>query len=302
MALQQEIWLESIVKNLYPDDSFWMKSRDESVYLSGNKTVHVPQRGTKPNVVKNRSSFPATISTSDDSDFTYDIDAYSSDPILVRNAEEAELSYQKREAIIEDQMMALRENISDNMLVNWAAVGSDNIVRTTGSSVAANAPSATGNRKAVQVADIIKLAELFDRQNVPSEGRYLLMPPNMYAQILGIDALVDWDKMGAAGVPEGNIKKLYGFKVMRRSKVLIYTNAATPIVKAAGAAGAATDNLASLAWHESMVSRAVGTTELYVNENDATYYGDIMSVEARAGGRRRRLDHAGVAALVQAAV
>jgi len=301
MAIQQEIWLPEIVQALFPDNTFWMNSRDEAVYLQGNKTVHIPQSGGKANVVKNRSVFPATVSAREDMDITYDIDSYTSDPIVVRDAEQAELSYQKRQDVIQHQMLSIKEEIADNMLVNWAAVGTDNIVRTSGSAVAAKAPSATGNRKAVKAEDIISLQELFDSQDVPEEGRYLILPSNMYSQLVAIDALVEWQSYGEKNIADGNIPKLFGFYILRRSKVLVYTNDSPPVVKAVGAAGAAADNLAALAWQKDMVTRAVGEVMLYTDEKDPTFYGDVMSVEARAGGRKRRNDHAGVAALVQAA-
>ena len=46
--------------------------------------------------------------------------------------------------------------------------------------------------------------------------------------------------------------------------------------------------------------RALGQNDFFENLNDPLYYGDVYSTLVRAGGRVRRNDGYGVAALVQA--
>ena len=54
MALNQEVWVKDVVANLFPENSFASQSVDDSDYVS-NKTVHIPNAGAPPSVVKNRA-------------------------------------------------------------------------------------------------------------------------------------------------------------------------------------------------------------------------------------------------------
>ena len=51
MALQVQIWIKSIIENLFADNSFASKSVDHSEFVN-EKTVHVPNAGAAPSVVK----------------------------------------------------------------------------------------------------------------------------------------------------------------------------------------------------------------------------------------------------------
>ena len=44
MALNREIWINTITENFYPDNSFMAKSIDDSAFVN-NKTVHIPNAG-----------------------------------------------------------------------------------------------------------------------------------------------------------------------------------------------------------------------------------------------------------------
>ena len=49
MALNKEIWLNTIQENFFPDDSFMVKSVDDSQFVN-NKIVHVPNAGAPSGV------------------------------------------------------------------------------------------------------------------------------------------------------------------------------------------------------------------------------------------------------------
>src|SRR5205085_9811269 len=95
-----------------------------------------------------------------------------------------------------------------------------------------------------------------------------------------------------ADAANGIIGKLHGFSIMTRSSVLALD--AANALKALGSALAATDNLASLAWHKNSVATAIGDKKLFQNLNDPLYYGDVHSVLLMAGGRVRRSDGKGI--------
>ena len=93
----------------------------------------------------------------------------------------------------------------------------------------------------------------------------------------------------------GIVGRLYGFDFYMRSTVFRVVAAGTSMPSSAGA----TDSAAGLAWQEDCVSRAMGNHELFENEKDALYYGDVMSALVRAGGKYIRNDKKGVAVIYQ---
>lgn len=305
MAIQKEIWESDIVSSLFADNSFLSKAFNADQYVLAGKVVHIPQAGTASTVVKNRSSLPATAVKRTDTEVSYSLDEYTTTPRLIQDTEKVELSYDKRQSVIGEDKASLLEVVSNEFIDAWspaAAASAVSFIRTTGSAVTAHTTDATGNRKAVTVADIAAAAFKMNSQNIPKENRYCLIDSWMYQQLL--DNMTDSTKLAfhsQADVANGVIGKLHGFSFYERSSVTRYTNATTPVHKTWDAAGAATDNAAAIFWQMNSVERALGEVKAFENTADATYFGDVLSFLVRAGGRIRRSDGKGVVALIQEA-
>jgi hypothetical protein len=297
MALQKEIWINSIIEGLFADNSFAARSIDHSGFVN-NITVHVPNAGSPPNVEKGRSTFPATVTSRTDVDLTYSIDEYTTDPIRISNAEEVELSYNKRESVLSGTKQALTNAVYGDLIYRWIPATGGTTLATSGANAPAHIASATGNRKSFVKADVLKLRTQFDLWNFPQDGRVILVDAVMYAQLL--NSLTDTEAMaflGSASAQSGVIGKLYGFDVIMRSAVAKAT--AAGVVKPWSDAETATDSAAGLAWHTSAVSRALGATDLFDGPNNPLFYGDIISALVRAGGSFMRSDKKGVVLLYQ---
>jgi hypothetical protein len=297
MALTKEIWIDSIVGNLFPDNSFASRSADHSAFVN-NKTVHVPNAGAKPGVIKGRTFFPASVKSRTDNDLTYEIGEFTTDPFRVPNAETVELSYDKRESIIAASRSALSEAIHNDLIKNWVPTKFDKVM-TSGEDSAAHLGGdtpATGNRKSVTLKDVLAVKKLFDKNNIPANDRCFLLDYEMYNQLLDSLTANQYNAfLSAADAEKGIIGKLYGFDFYMRSEVLR--------CKADGSAiateQAATDSAAGLAWQKDCVSRALGDTELFDSAGDPLYYGDVFSALVRAGGKHVRYDSKGVVLLIQ---
>ncbi len=299
MALNKEIWIADIVENFFPTNEFVARSIDHSMYVN-NMTVHVPNAGVAPEVRKNLDVFPATASRRTDADLTYSIDTYSSVPVHVPNAEAVELSYDKKSSVIDQMKKSLQRHATEGVLYAWAKDGITKIA-TTGESVVAHIPTATGNRKAFCVADVLAVKKQFDANDVPSDGRYMLLDAEMYNQLL--EELTDGAKMNflaGANAETGVVGQFMGFSFYMRSKALKTTNAG--VKKEWSASAAATDSAAGLAWQADCVSRAMDMGKFFINQDDATYYGDVMSCQVRAGGTAVRSDNKGVVLIYQGTV
>lgn len=299
MAIQKEIWQQSIVEGLFAPNSFLSKAVNADEYVNAGKVVHIPQAGKASSVKKNRSEVPAKVTLRNDTDINYVLDEYTTDPVLISHADTVELSYDKRESVLRQDKQALYDDVARGFLYSWSPVA-DNVIETSGGAVAAHTPSATGNRKAVTKADVLSLMTAFNAANIPQEGRYLMLDAYMYAQLLNdLTANENSAFLASADAQRGVLGQLHSFNIMMRSQVTLYAAAKT--VKTWSEAGAATDCAAALAWHEQSVCRALGEVVAYENENDATYYGSVYSFLVRAGGRIMRSDNKGVMALMQAA-
>ena len=297
MTIQKEIWLRAIVEGLFADNSFASKAVNDDQWVDQGKKVHIPNAGAPSGIQKNRTTVPATAVKRADTDVEYTLDEFTTNPVLIPHADTVELSYNKRQSVISQDRAQLIETACQNLLYKWAPA-STNFIRTTGEATAAHTDKATSNRKKLTKADVKTLMVKFNKDNLPQTGRYLLLDAEMYAELL--ESLTETDQLGffkAADVQKGIVGQIYGFNVMQRSQVLRYATAGT--LSEFSAEGAATDNAAGLAWHESCVSRALGEVKIFDKNDDPLYYGDIYSFLVRCGGAIRRNDKKGVYAIVQ---
>lgn len=296
MALNKQIWLNTIQENFYPDDSFAAKSVDDSGFVN-NKTVHVPNAGAPSKVQINRTTKPASVNQRTDNELAYDIDELTTDPVYIPNVDTVELSYDKRQSVLANDRQQLQKEASQNLLYKWLNL--DNPVLTTGAAAAAHtSETATGGRKKVQKEDVMSIVTRFNEDDVPMTGRYLLLDAKMYAELL--EDLTDKELsafLASADAQRGIIGNLYGVSILMRSKVLRLT-AAKALLKW-DADAVATEVAAGLAWQEGCVSRAIGDVKMFSQMDDPTYYGDIYSFLMRTGGAQRRYDKKGVIALIE---
>jgi hypothetical protein len=294
-GLVLEVWARYIIERFWKDNSFLKFAKDDSDYVTQGRIVHIPQPGSKPVVVKNRSSFPATAVRRTDTEVLYSLDEYTTDPTHIPNIDAIHLSYNKQDNVLGDHMSTLTETVADDMIIKWGANAT--VVKTTGGAIGP-VTGQTGNRKAFIEADLKNLMIKMNVDNVPKQNRYIMIDDNMYGAFydsLGQTNAKDFSRY--ADAENGVIGKLHSFSIMTRSSVLALTSA--DAVKALGASLGATDNLASLAWHKDSVAFAIGDTKLFQDLNNPLYYGDIHSLLLMAGGRVRRGDSKGIYAVTQ---
>lgn len=304
MAIQKEIWTKDLIDNLFRDNPFLAYCFNADQYVMAGKVVHIPVAGAKPTVVKNRSSLPASVTTRTDTEVTYVLDEFTTDPITIPNADTVELSYDKRQNVMSDHSMALNELIGDDILIKWVkatggATTTAGLLRTTGSDVLAHLTSATGNRKKFIKEDLKAAQVMMNKANIAQTDRYALIDSEMMSQLLDDATLKAQGFTQETVLKEGKLPKLYGFNLIERSYVITFDNASTPAVRALGFTPATSDNAAVICWQKNAVERAIGDVKFFEDTDNPTYYGDIYSGLMRAGGRIRRA--AGVVTIVQAA-
>lgn len=285
MALQTEIWISDIQEALNSANQFNQFSMDHSAFVE-NHTVHIPQAAAASSVTRNRTSLPASISERTDSDLTYTLDHFTTDPKNVFNVKDIELSYSKRQSIFRQDFAKLNDTINDWLIYNWAKD-------------AASGSSAL-ETSAITFDDMLELAKNFDADNIPRRGRKLLVTPSIAKEIYSIDRLENTNDVNNMISVDGYIGRMAGFDIFVRDTVL----------KATGTTGGSdwefedpsytgsTYHESALAWHPDFVARAQGSIIPFLDEGNPAYYGSIMSFAVRNGGKNIRSDGKGVYSLV----
>lgn len=302
MALQKEIWINTISKNLYRNNSFLALFRNRDEYVMEGKVLHIPQSGGQPIITKNRSLLPASVVNRVDTDLTVSMAEYTSDPFTIANAEIAELSYDKMESMLYDHLSAIKQTIADNALIDVAPTLLARITRTTvaGALVNSHIPGTTGTRRAFLGKDL-KIAKIrLLKDNLPEGDLYALMSVDMFDQL--VDSLSDntqRDYLRSLNELEGTIPKLFGFNILVRAGNLVYNAAGSPVPNAYGQAVAISDNDAVLCFHKDFVFKAEGEIKLFTQQDSPQYYGDMASMLVRFIAGREYADQRGIVAIVQ---
>lgn len=301
MAVQVEIWQSDIQKAFYNDIPFLRYGVDVSAQVLDGKVVHIPQAGTlSVDISKDRSSFPATAKRRTDSEKTYTLNAFSTDPFHIPDAEQAELSFDKRQSLLEHVKDALMERVSTEILYSWAfGLTGVNAIRTTGANVQASAPSATGTRKAFTEQDLALAAQtILNQSKGTAQDLVALVPYNLLGQLLNTKELgLAQSFLSDEERRSGFIARLQNFLILPTySRLFAQENGTLKDVKAVASAS---DNEVILCWSKSAVEYALGSVKMFASQADPLYYGDVYSFEVRAGGARRRLDNAGVISITQ---
>lgn len=264
MALNTEIWANALVENLYADDTFAARAVNHSAYAN-NKTVHVPNAGTPPTVTIDGTQFPATAAKRTDADLSYDLSVFRTAPVVVQNAEEVELSYDKRNSVLLNARLALTQAVHNSLLTSW--VGS---VDT----------SAKVTKATMDKSTVLAVKNIFDQKDIPQQGRCMIMTPAAYNELLAdLSAAEQFAFSASADSARGTVGTLFGFDIYMRSTIDTTTSNKT----------------SALAWHQDCVSRALGNVGIFEAQKDPQWYGDIISAEIRAGGKGIRYDKAGLA-------
>lgn len=302
-GLEVEVWHNWIVEQLWPANPFVDRCRKADEFVINGKFVHIPQSGAAAGGEKNRESLPAGIVKRVDTQVLYGLDEFTTNPRLLEDIETIQLSYNKMESMMGQDRKWLGNAMAMNLLYKWAE-SCTNVVETSGSNVASHLSGTSGtNRKAFTLDDLEALKVTFDDQDLPEEGRILLLDHRLYDQLVGKLKLSDYrDFSQAFDRATGKIVgKLFSFEIMSRSGVL-RANASNTVLDPFAFTATNTDNAVGLAWHPDWVERALGEVKVFESRQDPEYYGDIYSMLGRSGGRRVSKDDVGVALIRQAAV
>lgn len=307
--LETQVWAKEIAEILIPDNSFILRSVDDTALIEQNSEgemsnrVWLPQSGIIETVFDTYPS-ETPVERADNGDWYYDLKAHRTKPLKVPREKQLLYSFDVRSSVSASAVDALETQIAERVMYEWApdAAQSALYVRTNGANRSAILTGATGTRKKVTYADIVMTLRILTARNVKTDKLCILVPSEMYYDLLEIPEFIDASKFGgSAALPTGALGKVLGMNVYMRSTALAYTNAATPVKKAPGATPAVTDNAGALIWHENFVRRAKGMVKVFHNPSNARSFSDEMSFEAFVGAKTSYADYKGTAVIIESA-
>lgn len=293
---------------LFRANNFLSRARNDDAFVKYN-TVELAHSGTIPSAAVNRTVVPATIAPRTDAPTNYPLEEISVDPVLIGVSEEMIIAYNKRQSVLEQQALVLMQKVGDRALQKWSAgANSTRILASTGSTRAAGNTNAaqTGNRKAFTLADIAKVQQQFFTDNVANELESIngvaIVTPAQYNDLMNIANFNQYLQYGSAILPEGVMRRAFGFDFYVRNLAVNLDSGAT--LKAEGAAGATTDQDAAVFFHPNYVRRAVGPYTPFFDQGSGgngkpEYYGSLFSALIRFGASPARNDNKGVVLLYE---
>ncbi len=302
-------FLQTVKEQLFANSDFINASESHDGYASDNKTVKVPQAGTTPDITLNRSVWPMMAEERQDDTLSYDLIKFDTGLIKIQDIEDMWLSYDKRASVLRSYTDKLNQQIGDRAMYQWAedfVADSKTFIPTSGTLYAAagiGPNGTTGNRRGLTLNDLAAAKGKIsaDNLNVTGGKLHCLVPAQVWQRFLQDNPTsLSSFYMGSPNLLTGSVAKVLDINIYERSYTQTYTNAATPIRNATGAAVAVTDVYGILVWHQDCVARAKTPINLFLETQRADYQGAIMSADIMFEAVKSRSDYKGVSTIVQA--
>lgn len=266
-GLAKEIWLSDIMEAFYPDSSFLNEARGMDQFVDNDK-INLAEAGIEPSVLINNTTYPVPFAERSDTPLDITLDYFDTEGTVIRNAELAELAYDKRGSIVAQHKNALLKKFAMRAIHAYAPASDAALTP-----VIAASGNAWGSFKSLSFADLLDMASRFDMLDV--EGtRVLVLHPVHYRQLVKEDLALMKDIINGG-------KDLFGFKPYRYSKTPTF-NKSTGAKAAFGAAAApSTDTISSVVFVGNEVMKARGTFDMFERLNDPEQKGDIINFQMR---------------------
>jgi len=254
---------------------------------SGKKgdTIHIPAP-TRGSASVKAASTQVTLIAATESEVQVSINKHYEYSRLIEDITDVQAQPSLRSFYTEDAGYALSKQVDDDLFALGKTFGDDN---GSGSDwIHSNSFYVDGaNGIAAYAADTVAATDLFtdlafrelvqqlDDNDVPMEGRFLVIPPSVRNTIMGIDRYNSSDFVDGRGIMTGQIGSLYGID--------IYVSSNCPVIETAAANDAGGDiKAAIMGQKDGMVlaeQMGVRTQTQYKQE----FLGDLMTADTLYG-------------------
>jgi hypothetical protein len=180
-----------------------------------------------------------------------------------------ESSYDKMASVIYGHKQELMRAATKLAAFNYAPASD----ATATPVIACTGATRAGIGRKLLFDDVLTLMLKFNQQDVPAEGRVLVLNPQHEADLIAADIAT------YRGVMQSGM--LFGFKIYRTSVTPSYVST-TGVKAALGTAADGTTNvIASFAFQKDEVMKAIGSVEAFARYKDPSYKGDLINFQMR---------------------
>lgn len=252
-----EIWTGELVKKLRAGtEATWLDGIPDYSDKAENDVIHLIDVGGDPDVLINNTTYPIPVQELVDTDIPIGLDKYQTKATRVTDDELYASSYDKMASVKERHGEAILENKfkkAIHALAPQKNTAKTPVIMTTGA-------NADGRRRLL-IRDIIALKDRFDKMEVPTQGRRLVLCTDHVNDLLMQDQTF---KEQYYNYTSGKISNMYGFEVYEYVSNPYFTTGG--VKKDFKAAPASTDYQASVAFYVKRMFKASGTTKMYYSE------------------------------------
>lgn len=267
MAIEKQIWIESIMEGFMPDTSFLGDSVDMSEFVDNN-SINLAEAGVDPNVLIDNTNYPVATAGRADLPLNLALHTFDTENTVVRNIEKKELAYNKVDSVVRAHKNALLKKESTFAAHNWCPTKNGEFTPVIGTSGAVN----RAGYKAFSFEDILTMIAKYRMLDVDIADLVSVLHPIHHTDLQTEDMKL-YKEMLASG-------KIFGLPIKSFSRTPIF-DASTGQKKAMGAVVGDNDTISSLLYAKTQVMRAVGTTDVFSTLNDPGARGDILGYQQR---------------------
>jgi len=302
MSVNQKVWAAEIKDQLFPNNSVVNMSENDDKYATAESVV-LPIAGGNPKVLLDNNTYPLVPERRVDTVIEYTVSKLETVPTVIVGLEELSLSYDKRLSVQKAHVASLNTKSATYCINQWSPQSSagGHIIRTTGGDRTAIVLGATGLRKMIMLDNIITAAELMDADDIDEDGRLMFLPAKMKNDLFRIADIKNRSLFGMEVLPNGNVNKIMGFKVMYRSLAGVYNAAATASLNMLAASPSlANSNAAALFYHPNFVRKGFYDVQPNIGQPMPEYSGgQSMNAIMKMGASPAYANYRGVVALVE---
>lgn len=252
-----EIWTGELVKKLRAGiTATWLDGIPDYSDKAENDIIHLIDVGGDPDVLINNTTYPIPIQDLDDKDIAINLDKYQTKATRVKDDELYTCSYDKIESHKErhgDSILVNKFKKAIHALAPQKHTPLTPVILTTGEN--------DNGRRRITIKDIIALKDKFDKMEVPTDGRRLVLCTDHVNDLLLVDQKF---KDQYYNYTSGKIANLYGFEVYEYVSCPFFTTNGAK--KKFGEAATEGTYQASVAFYTKRMFKASGSTKMYYSE------------------------------------
>lgn len=267
MAIEKQIWINTLLESFIPDTSFLKEGVDMSHLVEHNK-INLAEAGIEPNVLIDNNAYPVPTSSRNDIPKEILLHTFDTENTVVRNVEAMESSYDKMASVVRGHKLAMLRKLSSYTAHHWSPLKNSDFTPV----IETNGEANKQNLKSLRFEDFLEMERRFRELDVDMESLVAVLNPIHLADLQSQDL-----KLYKAILSD---KKLFSFKLYSFNNTPLF-DTETKQKLAFGAASLDNSTRSSLVFCNTEVVKATGSADMFVSIKDPKERGDIVGFQQR---------------------